>query len=186
MNRRAYIFTRDGMVRPQLLWWLEDHGFQRHRDIVFVQENRDQCVAYAAGIKKAVDDGVDMAVFCDCDAIPHAKATDTFFRVNRYHVQCVKYDTECAGAFDRYDAFHSLIWRASRDSLRKMVTEAQRAGLRLCEWNTSPLGDIGTECACASIERLAKACGLSTGWIGTAIHFPKAGNKLPRMCVFGE
>lgn len=174
------------MVRPPLLWWLEDHGFARHRDIVFVHEGRDACVAKAAAMVKALKDGVDMAVFCEADALPSAAETDVFFRENRYHLQCVKYDTEGAHAFPRFDSFHTLIWRASGASLRKMAEQAQRSGDKLCEWKTSPMGDEIAECSCASIARLAKAAGLSSGWMGSAGHLPKTGRLTPRIVTYGS
>ena len=185
MSRRAYIFSGNETVRAPLLFWLEDHGFNRHRDIVEIHEPRDQCVAYSAGIRKAIDDKVDMAVFCDSDALPSAAKTDVFFKENKYHLQCVRYETESLHSFDRHDAFHSLIWRASREVLLKIEQNAIKTGTKLCEWLTSEDGSMITECACKSIARHAKQCGLSTGWIGNAGHAPRTKPLVPRICIYG-
>lgn len=184
LSRRAYVITKDEMVRPPLLFWLEDHGFDRHKDIVFVHEKRDECVAKAAAIKRAIDDNVGIAVFCEADAIPSSVKTDSFFSENRYAVQCVKYETETSHSFDRHDDFHALIWRASRCSLLKMAQSAKSLGKKLCEWETSEHGDSVIECGCASIKRLAKHAGLSTGWVGVAGHVPKAKSDIPRICRY--
>lgn len=184
-TRKAYIFAAGELVRPSLLFWLEDHGFHRRRDIVFIHEGRDQCIAYSAGIAKALADGVEMALFADCDADPSEHATGSFLRENRYHLQCVKYATECAAAFDRHDDFHSLMWRASRASLLAIQSEAVKTGSRLCEWRTDALGTIGQECACASIARHARNAGLTTGWVGRANHVPRTSSGIPRICRYG-
>ena len=184
LSRRAYILSHNEMVRPPLLFWLEDHGFDRHRDIVFIHEKRDECVAKAAAMAKALSDDVGIAVFCEADAIPSSVATDVFFSENRYHLQCVKYDTEGKHSFDRYDAFHGLIWRASGESLKKMAAEARKSNSKLCEWTTKPDGSEICECGCASIQRLAKAAGLTTGWIGKAGHAPRAASLVPRICRY--
>lgn len=174
------------MVRPPLLFWLEDHGFDRHRDIIFLHEGRDECVAKSLAISKALYDRVGMAVFCEADAVPSKAATDSFFTENRYHVQCVKYETEGAHAFDRHDAFHGLIWRASRDSLLKIAENAKATKTKLCEWVVSDAGDRILECGCASIARHAKQAGLSVGWVGVAGHVPRAKSIVPKVCSYAE
>lgn len=173
------------MVRPPLLWWLEDHGFDRHRDITFIHEARGFALAKCTAIRKAIESECDIAVFCEADAIPSAAATDSFFRENRYHVQCVKYDTENGHAFNRYDAFHSLIWRASRESLVKMAEQASKESKPLCWIETTQMGDETKACSCQSIAGLAKRAGLSTGWIGNAGHVPKTGSIVPRVVTYG-
>jgi len=173
------------MARPQLLFWLEDHGFHRHRDIVFIHESRDLPTAMAAAMKKAIDDGVSMAVFCENDALPSEASAGSFFRENRYHLQCVKYDEENGHAFDRHDSFHALIWRASRASLLKLAEVARKQRKPLCEWVRSDAGDVIQQCECSSITSLARAAGLTTGWIGVAGHVPKPKQIVPRICVYG-
>lgn len=180
-TRRAYIIAANEMARPPLLFWLEDHGFNRRSDIAFIHESRDVCMAWSAAIRKALEDRVDMAVFCENDAIPSAAATDQFFTENRYHLQCVKYDTENSHAFNRYDSFHTLIWRASRESLLKLAERASLEKSPICKWTYGPAGDVISECACSSIAKLAKNAGLSTGWIGNAGHAPKPSSIVPRI-----
>lgn len=185
MRRKAYILSSNEMARPALLWWLEDHGFDRHRDITFVHERRDIATAKSAAMIQALKDGVDMAVFCENDALPSARETDGFFLENRYHLQCVKYATESVHAFPRFDSFHTLIWRASAQSLRKLADAARSTGRPLCWEERSETGAEITACSCASIAVLAKQAGLSTGWIGSAGHLPKSGSLVPRVATYG-
>lgn len=184
LTRKAYIIAPQEMVRPPLLWWLEDHGFDRHRDITFIHESRGVTLATCSAIRKALEDDAGMAVFCEHDAIPSAAKTDVFFRENRYHLQCVHYETERAHAFDRFDSFHSLIWRATPSVLRAMAAEAQKLGKPLCWEEHSPMGDTGVACHCQSLARLAKLAGFSTGWMGSAGHVPKAGSAVPKICRY--
>ena len=186
LKRRAYILAPGEMVRPPLLWWLEDHGFDRHRDITFIHEGRGVTLATCTAIRQALLDRVDMAVFCEHDAIPSARETDSFFTENRYHLQCVKYDTERLHAFNRFDSFHSLIWRASRATLVAMAEAAKKLGKPLCWEQHSELGDVGVACHCQSLVGLAKAAGLSSGWIGNAGHLPKSGSLVPRVVTYGN
>ncbi len=183
-RRKAYIIAPGEMTRPQLLFWLEDHGFNRHRDITFIHESRGVTLATCAAIRQALSDEVDMAVFCEHDALPSARETDSFFLENRYHLQCVKYDTERVHAFNRFDSFHSLIWRASGASLRAMAQVAKTQGKPLCYEQHSEFGDMGICCHCQSLANFAKAAGLSTGWVGNAGHVPKQSSIVPRIVTY--
>lgn len=184
-RRKAYIAAANEMVRPALIFWLQSHGFTAS-DMVFIHESRGVAIAYAAAMKQAIMDRVSMAVFCDNDALPSAGRTDVFFNENRYHLQCVKSDTGVEGSYDRHDAFHTMIWRASGESLMKIALKAKELGLPLCKIETSDAGDIGAGCACSSIKDLATKAGLTTGWIGVAGHAPRQKSLVPRICSYGD
>lgn len=184
LTRRAYILAPGEMVRPPLLWWLEDHGFDRHRDITFIHEGRGVTLATCTAMRQALTDRVGMAFFCEHDAMPSAAATDAFVQENRYHLQCVKFETETAHSFDRFDSFHSLMWRCSGETLRAMAEQARLLEKPLCWEEHSAMGDTGVACHCQSLAKLAKLAGLSSGWMGTAGHVPRAGSKVPRICRY--
>ena len=183
-KRHAYILSPNEMCRPPLLWWLEDHGFDRHRDIFFENSRRGQVHAVNRCISAAIQSGCSMAVFCEGDAIPHSLKSDKFFTENRFHVQCVKYDTGKKNSFDDHDSFHCLIWRASRESLIKMANQAEKENKTLCWEETTPRGDQVLKCHCTSIAYLAKQAGLTVGWMGNAGHIPKENSGIPELALY--
>ena len=183
MNRLAIIFAApDHRVAPDLIFWLMRHGFTE-KDFLFVNEPRDQNVAYNFGFNLALGCERDLFVFADCDMHPFA-ATDSFFRENKYAVQCVRYPTEHIHAWGGQDAFHTGIWRASRATLTTIQKHCQKKGVPVFKWNTPGDGAKINGCACSSLASHAKDCGLSTGWVGDCGHLPRAELKMPAVICY--
>ena len=168
MGQLAVVFCgRDLKVHPTLIAWLLHSGFAWD-DILFHRGSmRDNAIDYNHGIVKALESKADSFVFSDCDVEPTIRGTGPFWD-SPLDIVCAKCPTECGErSWVGTDAFHSALWRMSRDVIVKM-------GLPLFRWPTTPDGSMMLGCLCSEMAYKAKKLGFSIGHAGEAGHTPRS------------
>jgi len=166
-NARAFVCCMpDFRVRPELIQWLVQVARLPFERIAYVQHPRLSSCVYNRAVATAlqVSGPGDHLLFADADIVP-INATAPLL-LSEADVANAIYQTEVEEAFDPPDAFHSGLWRTTRDILDAIQPP----------WYSWPLNADGTDitgCPCGYFAAKVRAAGFTIAKAGFVQHQPK-------------
>ncbi|HOD84746.1 MAG TPA: hypothetical protein PKG77_25300 [Phycisphaerae bacterium] len=165
-NARAFVCCMpDFRVRPELIQWLVQVARVPFERIAYVQHPRLSSCVYNRAVATAlrVAGPGDHLLFADADIVP-TNATAPLLLAEADVANAI-YQTEVEEAFDPPDAFHSGLWRTTREVLEAIEPP----------WFAWPVTADGTDitgCPCGFFAAKVRAAGFTIAKAGFVRHRP--------------